>query len=171
MNKFNVKSDVLHSHSNYNIISIHNNNNNNKKTMKTATKMYLSIILSMVCIMFYQYQLSKANFVTWQGGGGNGNTNSGVVTTNRMGIESNEVLLKVNLLPLNNSEQSVAPSKMSDISEEEQSSIDGNSLDAFEMFNANENGASLTFKSIETKMKKASVDDGDPTNVIKLIQT
>lgn len=34
--------------------------------MKTATKMYLSVVLSTLCIMFYQYQLSKANFITSQ---------------------------------------------------------------------------------------------------------
>lgn len=28
--------------------------------MKTSTKMYLSIVLSTLCILFYQYQLSKA---------------------------------------------------------------------------------------------------------------
>lgn len=122
----------------------------------------------MVCIMFYQYQLSKANFITWQGGG-SGNTNNGVVTTNRNSIETNEVLFKVNILPLNKS-QIVAPLTVSDKSEEQQSSVDGNSLKEFEMFNFNENAnASLTFKSFETNMNSGSFDDGDPTNVIKII--
>lgn len=62
------------------------------KKMKTATKMYLSIILSMVCVMFYQYQLSNANFITWQGGGGP--SNNGILSTNRSGTDPNEVLLK-----------------------------------------------------------------------------
>lgn len=31
--------------------------------MKTSTKMYLSIFLSTACILFYQYQLSKANLL------------------------------------------------------------------------------------------------------------
>lgn len=39
--------------------------------MKTATKMYLSVILSTLCIMFYQYQLSKANFISTQRNGNN----------------------------------------------------------------------------------------------------
>lgn len=33
-------------------------------TMKTSTKMYLSIFLSTACILFYQYQLSKANLLS-----------------------------------------------------------------------------------------------------------
>lgn len=42
--------------------------------MKTSTKMYLSVVLSTVCIMYYQYQLSKAS--VWNvGGTGNGNNN------------------------------------------------------------------------------------------------
>lgn len=85
MNKVNMKQNIQ-----------------TNKTMKTATKMYLSIILSMVCIMFYQYQLSKANFITWQGGGNTGsNTNSGIVTTNRNSIDANEVLLKLNVSTVN----------------------------------------------------------------------
>lgn len=51
--------------------------------MRTTTKMYLSIILSTACIMVYQYQLSKASFLTLQGNGGNNNS-----------TETNEVLLK-----------------------------------------------------------------------------
>lgn len=52
--------------------------------MKTATKMYLSVILSTLCIMFYQYQLSKANFVTTQRNGGNNAviSDSGIVNGN-----------------------------------------------------------------------------------------
>lgn len=48
-------------------------------TMKTSTKMYLSVVLSTICIMFYQYQLSKASLLTMQNGNsanGNGNSNS-----------------------------------------------------------------------------------------------
>lgn len=45
--------------------------------MKTATKMYLSVVLSTLCIMFYQYQLSKANFITSQRNVGGSNTISG----------------------------------------------------------------------------------------------
>lgn len=42
--------------------------------MKTSTKMYLSVVLSTVCIMYYQYQLSKAS--VWNGSGtNNGNNN------------------------------------------------------------------------------------------------
>lgn len=33
-------------------------------TMKTSTKMYLSLVLSTACIMFYQYQLSKASLIS-----------------------------------------------------------------------------------------------------------
>lgn len=44
--------------------------------MKTATKMYLSVILSTLCIMFYQYQLSRANFLTLQGNEVSGGINS-----------------------------------------------------------------------------------------------
>lgn len=51
--------------------------------MKTATKMYLSVILSTLCIMFYQYQLSKANFVTQRNGGNNAViSDSGIVNGN-----------------------------------------------------------------------------------------
>lgn len=53
-------------------------------TMRTTTKMYLSIILSTACIMVYQYQLSKAGFLSLQGNGGNNNNSA----------ETNEVLLK-----------------------------------------------------------------------------
>ncbi|XP_055307498.1 galactosylgalactosylxylosylprotein 3-beta-glucuronosyltransferase P [Sitodiplosis mosellana] len=59
-------------------------------TMKTTTKMYLSVILSTLCIVFYQYQLSKANFVTLQRGdvfGGNNN----IVTSDSRNINSIEV--------------------------------------------------------------------------------
>lgn len=60
-------------------------------TMKTTTKMYLSVILSTVCIMFYQYQLSKASFLTLQRGdvfGGNNN----IVTSESRNI--NDIKLK-----------------------------------------------------------------------------
>lgn len=53
--------------------------------MKTATKMYLSVILSTLCILFYQYQLSKANFITTQRNIGRNNaiiSDSGLVNVN-----------------------------------------------------------------------------------------
>lgn len=50
--------------------------------MKTATKMYLSVILSTLCIMFYQYQLSRANFLTLQGNEVSGGINSMVDNQN-----------------------------------------------------------------------------------------
>lgn len=55
--------------------------------MKTATKMYLSVILSTLCIMFYQYQLSKANFITSQRNIGGSNaiiSDSGIVNGNAL---------------------------------------------------------------------------------------
>lgn len=110
---------------------------NNNTTMRTATKMYLSIILSMVCIMFYQYQLSKANFITWQGG--DGNTNSGIIAQNRNGIDTNEVLFKIN------SRKSI-PNAKSKIETETETGTDGT-----EKMNANAN-----IKSID---KESEIDD------------
>lgn len=60
----------------------------NINTMKTTTKMYLTVMLSTACIMVYQYQLSKASFMTLQGG----NTNN--INGNNSSNEANEVLKK-----------------------------------------------------------------------------
>lgn len=61
--------------------------------MKTATKMYLSIILSTLCIIFYQYQLSKASFVTLQR-----NINAGGSQSVVTGSESRIISEKVNII-------------------------------------------------------------------------
>lgn len=38
--------------------------------------MYLSVVLSTICIMFYQYQLSKASLLSLPGTNNNGNNNN-----------------------------------------------------------------------------------------------
>lgn len=60
--------------------------------MKTATKMYLSVILSTLCIMFYQYQLSKANFITSHRNVGESN---GILNDRRV-VNSNAGLVRMN---------------------------------------------------------------------------
>lgn len=60
-------------------------------TMRTTTKMYLSVVLSTLCIIFYQYQLSKANFITLQR-----NDVSGSITNynqNAVGRDIREVIM------------------------------------------------------------------------------
>lgn len=60
--------------------------------MKTATKMYLSVILSTLCIMFYQYQLSKANFITTQRNNGGNNaviSDSAIINGNTPSVRIN----------------------------------------------------------------------------------
>lgn len=49
--------------------------------MKTSTKMYLSVVLSTACIMFYQYQLSKASWITLQTTNNNVNSIENEVAT------------------------------------------------------------------------------------------
>lgn len=53
--------------------------------------MYLSVILSTLCIVFYQYQLSKANFVALQRNDGIGNSNN-IVTNDNRNINNKEIL-------------------------------------------------------------------------------
>lgn len=60
--------------------------------MKTATKMYLSVILSTLCIMFYQYQLSKANFITTTRNIGG---NNAIISDNAV-INGNAPLVRIN---------------------------------------------------------------------------
>lgn len=65
------------------------NISNSVCTMKTTTKMYLSVVLSTLCIVFYQYQLSKANFVSLQRNDVIGGTNS-ILTSDNRNINSKE---------------------------------------------------------------------------------
>lgn len=58
-------------------------------TMKTSTKMYLSLVLSTACIMFYQYQLSKASLLSWQ-------SNDGLVNNNGIENEVEKINVKTN---------------------------------------------------------------------------
>lgn len=60
--------------------------------MKTATKMYLSVILSTLCIMFYQYQLSKANFITLQRSSTVGGSNAVTIDNRIVNNEPKEVI-------------------------------------------------------------------------------
>lgn len=62
--------------------------------MKTTTKMYLSVALSTLCIIFYQYQLSKANFITLQRSDVSGGSNSIITNYNQnvVGKDIKEVI-------------------------------------------------------------------------------